>query len=63
MTPGTWIRDLPMAAFVMLTTVFYHRRSAESRPGVIEPVDVEPLDSLTTAWRVQIARRLTVSPD
>ncbi len=34
---------LQMAAFVLLTTVFYHRGSAESRrPGVIEPVDVDP---------------------
>jgi hypothetical protein len=34
---------LQMAAFVMLTTVLYHRGSAESRrPGVIEPVDVDP---------------------
>lgn len=34
---------LQMAAFVMLTTVLYHRGSAESRrPGVIEPVDIDP---------------------
>jgi len=34
---------LQMAAFVLLTTVFYHRGSAESRrPGVVEPVDVDP---------------------
>jgi hypothetical protein len=34
---------LQMAAFVVLTTVLVHRGSAESRrPGVVEPVDVDP---------------------
>jgi hypothetical protein len=36
---------LQMGAFVMLTTVLHHRGSAESRrPGVVEPVDVDPRD-------------------
>jgi hypothetical protein len=36
---------LQMAAFVLLTTVLYQAGSSESkRPGVIEPVDVDPRD-------------------
>jgi len=48
---------LQMAAFVLLTTVFYHRGSAESRrPGVVEPVDVDPRDFSTASdvpWPVR----------
>ena len=48
---------LQMAVFVLLTTVLYQAGSSESkRPGVIEPVDVDPRDVTLAAdapWPVR----------
>ena len=48
---------LQMAAFVMLTTVLYHRGSAESRrPHVVEPFDADPrrfADQPDAPWPVK----------
>jgi hypothetical protein len=48
---------LQMAVFVLLTTILYQVGSSESkRPGVIEPVDVDPRDvtpSADTPWPVR----------